>query len=100
MLSTATRLRLQGILGRISKGEAVSLVEMVYLNKFADRDPSVSNWLNKARHIQKAKSPSDGIDSLLQDLSLGSPDPESIYKPEAEDLGDWFGGAPSWVSRS
>ncbi len=100
MLSTSTRLRLQSILERVSKGETVSLDERVYLHKFADRDQTVSSWLTRARRIQQKVGTNDRIDDLLNDLDLGSSDPGSSYKPDQDDLGDWFSGAPSWLGRS
>ncbi len=100
MLSTSTRLRLENILSRIANGEEVSLQERVYVHKFADRDQTVSSWLKKARRLQQKSSNSDCIDKLLNDLALGSSDPRSSYQPEEDDLGEWFGGAPSWLGRS
>ncbi|WP_241466565.1 MULTISPECIES: hypothetical protein [unclassified Prochlorococcus] len=43
--------------------------------------------------------PRDGIDQLLDGLELGSSEPDD-YCSEDEDLGEWFGGAPSWLGRS
>ena len=100
MLSTSTRLRIQNILIKLSNNQEVTLQERIYINKFADRDQSVSSWLKKARQLQKTKIPLDSIDNLITELGIGSPDPDSIYNPEQEDLGDWFTGAPSWLGRS
>ena len=100
MLSTSTRLRLQDILKRLARGEEVSLPERVYVHKFADRDQTVSSWLNKARRLQQKDQPQDSVDHLLDDLGLCSPDPESSFRPGEDDLGDWFRGAPSWLGRS
>ena len=100
MLSTSTRLRLNKILERIANDLPVSLSERVYLHKYADRDQTVASWLHKARRLQQNKKPEDGIDQLLGDLELGSVDPERAYKPEEDDLSDWFRGAPSWLGRS
>ena len=44
--------------------------------------------------------PRDGVDRLLADLNLGSPEPEDRQAREGDDLGDWFGGAPGWLRRS
>jgi hypothetical protein len=99
MLSTSTRLRLQEILERISSGRPVSLSERVYLQKFADRDRTVASWLRRAQRRQQGP-PADGIDQLLADLDLGSPHPNDGYRPGEDDLGDWFGGAPTWLRRS
>ena len=37
---------------------------------------------------------------LINELNIGSSEPDSTYNPKHEDLGSWFSGAPSWVSRS
>ncbi len=100
MLSTSTRLRLQGILVRLSKGKQVTLEERVFVHKFADRDQTVSSWLKRANRLQQSKQPTDSIENLLDDLDLGFSDPHSTYHPEEDDLGEWFGGAPSWLGRS
>ncbi len=49
MLTTSTRLKLQSILWRVAEGSSVSLSDRVYLQKFADRDRTVSSWLRRAR---------------------------------------------------
>jgi hypothetical protein len=99
MLSTSTRLRLQEILERIGTGAPVSLSERVYLQKFADRDPSVASWLRRARRRQQGQ-PRDGLDQLLADLDLGPAEPDAGFHPDNDDLGEWFSGAPPWLRRS
>jgi hypothetical protein len=100
MLTPATRLRLQEILGRIAADEAVSLSERIYVQKFADRDAAVAGWLRQARRRQLGGSAGDGIDRLLADLNLGSTEPDDRPGAGSDDLGDWFGGAPGWLRRS
>ena len=100
MLSTASRLRIQNILNRLAKNDDVTLQERIFINKFADRDQSVASWLRKAKQLQNSQNSSDPIDSLINDLGIGSPEPHTSFNPDQEDLGDWFSGAPSWVSRS
>ena len=100
MLSTSSRLRIQNILKKLANNELVSLQERIFVNKFADHDSSVNSWLRKAKHIQKSIDLSDPIDELINDLGIGSSEPDSSFNPDQEDLGDWFSGAPSWVSRS
>lgn len=100
MLTPSTRLRLQEILGRIGRDEAVSLNERIYLQKFADRDPTVAGWLRQARRHRTHSGPVDGIDRLLQDLNLGPADPEERHRPGQDDIEGWFGGAPGWLRRS
>lgn len=96
MLTTSTRLKIQGILKRISKGESVTLAERIYVNKFAEHDRTVSSWLSRARRMQSQDAPSQGLDGFLADLDLGSQDEGDRYRG---DLGEWFGNAASWLRR-
>ena len=100
MLSTSSRLRIQNILIRLASNEQVTLKERIYINKFADRDQTVSSWLTKAKQLQQKKETLDPIDNLITDLGIGSSDADTTYKPDQDDLGDWFSGAPSWLGRS
>ena len=99
MLTTSTRLKLQSILRRLAEGSSISLSERVYLQKFADCDRSVSSWLRQARRQQLASGCRRGVDSLLDDLNIGSAEPDQQHRPGADDLGDWFGGAEPWLRR-
>ena len=99
MLTTSTRLKLQSILRRVAEGASVSLSDRVYLQKFADRDRTVSSWLRRARRQQLSGRPLEGLDSLLDGLDLGSAEPDQKHSPESDDLGDWFSGADSWLRR-
>ncbi|WP_269623090.1 hypothetical protein [Prochlorococcus marinus] len=85
---------------RLSKGEKVTLKERLYIQEAADKDQSIASWLKKAKRMQQSKEPNDQIESLINDLNIGSSEPGSTYNPKHEDLGSWFSGAPSWVSRS
>ena len=100
MLSTSTRLRLKDILQRISIGEEVSLQERIYLEKFADRNQTIATCLRRANRIQQNQEVTNGIDQLLNDLDLSSTDPQSSFRPQIDDIGEWFTGAPSWLGRS
>ena len=100
MLTTSTRIRIQEILTRISKGNEVTLEERIYINKFASRNQNVSSWLRKASHLQRKNLNSNPLDELINGLDLCSSDPHSTYNPDQDDLGEWFSGAPSWVRRS
>ena len=100
MLTTATRIRIQEILTRISEGNKVTLEERIYINKYASSNQNVSEWLRKASYLQRKTLKNDPIDDLLNSLDLCSSDPHSTYNPNNDDLGEWFSGAPSWVRRS
>ena len=100
MLTTSTRLRIQEILTRLSKGKNVTLEERIYINKYATKNQNVSSWLRKASCIQRKQPILNEIDELLNGLDLNSDDPHSSYNPNRDDLGEWFSGAPSWIRRS
>ncbi len=100
MLTTSTRVRIQEILTRISKGKKVTLAERIYINKNASSNQSVSAWLRKASYLQREKHDTNSTDELLNGLDLCSSDPYSTFNPEQDDLGEWFSGAPSWIRRS
>ena len=100
MFSISTRLHLKNILERIATGSEISLQERIYINKFADQNQSVAICLKKASRMQKNQNTTNEIDQLLNDLELGSSDPQSVFKPKVDDLGEWFSGAPSWLARS
>ena len=100
MLSTSSRLRIQEILTRLSKGNQVTLEERIYINKYATKNQNVSSWLRKASRIQRNQSISNPIDKLLDGLDLSSEEPHSTFNPNRDDLGEWFSGSPSWIRRS
>ena len=100
MLTTSSRLRIQGILSRLALGDHVTLEERIYINKYAEKNQNVSCWLRKASIIQRSKETSNPIDKLLNKLDLCSEDPHSTFNPDQDDLGEWFSGAPSWIRRS
>ena len=91
------------IVGAGNMGEAMlkgwlkanNMLKQVYV-----REPDPSNWLKKARRLQQGNSATNQLDKLINGLDLGSSDPNHIYKPDPDELGGWFSGAPSWVARS
>ena len=100
MLTTSSRVRIQEILSRLSKGDQVTLEERIYINKYAANNQNVSSWLRKALLIQRNENRSNPIDQLLNGLDLSSEDPHSTFNPDQDDLGEWFSGSPSWIRRS
>jgi len=100
MLTTCTRLRIQEILIRLSRGNQVTLEERIYINKYATKNQNVSSWLRKASRIQRNQPISNPIDELLDGLDLSSEEPHSTFNPDRDDLGEWFSGSPSWIRRS
>lgn len=78
MLSTAYRLRLEGICNKITKQEEVSLEEMIWAEKLAKSNRSAATILRQAR--RKAANPEmteDSLDGFLNALDLGNPDPST-----------------------
>ena len=65
MLTTTTRLKLQEILGRVARSEPVSLQERVLLQKYADRDRTVSSWVHRAERLRQRGCAAPGLDGLL-----------------------------------
>ncbi|AAP99853.1 MULTISPECIES: hypothetical protein [Prochlorococcus] len=100
MFSSITIEHIKEILTRVSKGEQVSFNERLYIQKAADQDQKVNSWLTKATRIQFGKKNPDAVDELLHNLDLGTSEPISMQKPDPDELGSWFSGAPSWVARS
>ena len=100
MLSSKSIKYIKKILTRLSSGESVTLGERIYIQKAANEDQKVSSWLKRARRLQDGEEPKSSVDKLINDLDLGPLDSDSLYKPYPDDLGNWFTGAPSWVSRS
>ena len=99
MLTTSTRLKLQSILRRMAEGSSVSLSDRVDLQRFAESDRTIYSWLRRARRRQLAGRRLEGLDSFLDELDLGSSEPDQHYSPEADDLCDWFVGAGPWLRR-
>jgi hypothetical protein len=100
MLTPPTRLRLQNIIERIADSAPVSLQERIYVQKFADRDPTVGSWLRRARRRQLQGEPRGGLDGFLAAMDLGEVGAEGAFDPRRDDLGEWFSGAPNWLRRS
>ena len=100
MLTTSSRIRIQEILSRLALGNQVTLEERIYINKYATKNQNVSTWLRKALCTQRNKHISSPIDGLLNGLNLCQEDPHSTFRPDQDDLGEWFSGAPSWIRRS
>jgi hypothetical protein len=72
MLSTAYRLRLEEIAGRIARHEEVSLEEMVWVNKLSAHNAHAATILRRAR--RKAENPEmteDSLDGFLNALDIG-----------------------------
>ncbi len=100
MFSSLAIEQIKDILSRLSKGEKVTLAERVFIKNAADKDQRVTAWLTKAKRVQKNHKLKDSLDQLINELDLGSAEPDDYVNSNPEDLGNWFLGAPSWVARS
>lgn len=72
MLSTAYRLRLEGICDKIVKGETVELSDMIWAEKLAKANRSAATMLRQAR--RRAENPDmteDSLDGFLNALDIG-----------------------------
>ena len=55
----------------------------------------------KANSFRRNGTKNDGgIDNLLQSFGIDALDKENHFKPNEDDISDWFGGAPDWLRRS
>ncbi len=101
LLSNQKRLKIQDIIKRISLDKEVSLKERIYVEKYAKHNSPISLWLKKAKSIRRHGLKSEGsIDSLLQSLGIDGLDKDNHFKPNKDDISDWFGGSPDWIKRS
>ena len=101
LLSTQKRLKIQEIVRRISLDKEVSLKERIYVEKYAKHSSIISLWLKKANSIRRHGLQSKrSINGLLQSLGIDGLDNESHFKPNEDDISDWFGGSPDWIKRS
>ena len=87
MLSTAYRLRLEGICKSIAAGTEVSLDDMIWAEKLSKRNTSARGMLSTARRITR-----DDDDSFLKYLDIGDPDSSKHKRGfnDASDIADWF----------
>ena len=87
MLSSAYRLRLEGICKSIAAGTEVSMEDMIWAQKLSKANTSARGMLSTARRMRTNPN-----DSFLNNLNIGDPDSSNhrrgFYKPE--DVVDWF----------
>ena len=101
LLSNEKRIKIQGIIKKISLNQAVTLEERIYVEKFAQHNSTVSLWLKKANsHRRYGLQREDGINNILQSLGIEGLDKEGYFNPNNDDISDWFGGSPDWIKRS
>ena len=101
LLSNQKRLKIQGIIKRISRDQEISLGDRIYIEKFAKHNSTISLWLKKANSFRRnGIKNEDGIDKLLQSFGIDGLEKENHFNPNEDDITEWFGGAPDWLRRS
>lgn len=91
MLSTAYRLRLEEICKKISKGEEVSISDMIWAEKLSKSHTTAREWMRQARRASKGID-EGSTDDFLNRMGLGEPDPSDTRTgfTDADDINDWF----------
>ena len=87
MLSTAYRLRLEGICKSIAAGTEVSIDDMIWAQKLAKANTSARGMIKQAR--RQATNPND---SFLNNLNIGDPDSSKHKRgfDSPDEIVDWF----------
>ena len=87
MLSTAYRLRLEGICKSIAAGTEVTIDDMIWAQKLSKRNTSARGMLNQARRLRRNPN-----DSFLNNLNIGDPDSSNHKRgfESPDDIMDWF----------
>ena len=87
MLSTAYRLRLEGICKSIAAGTEVSIDDMIWAQKLAKANTSARGMLQQARRMS-----TDPTDSFLNNLNIGDPDSSNHKRGfgSPDEIVDWF----------
>ena len=101
LLSNKKRLKIKGIIEKISLGRETSLEERIYVEKYARHNSTISHWLKKANSLRRhGEQSEDGINILLQSLGFDGLERENHFNPNRDDISDWFSGSPDWLKRS
>ena len=87
MLSSAYRLRLEGICKSIAAGTEVSIDDMIWAQKLAKANTSARGMLNTARRM--STNPND---TFLNNLNIGDPDSSNHKRGfgSPDEIVDWF----------
>ena len=87
MLSTAYRLRLEGICKSIAAGTEVSIEDMIWAQKLSKSNTSARGMVNQARRLAK-----DPDSTFLKYLDIGDSDPRKHRRGfnGADDIAEWF----------
>ena len=87
MLSTAYRLRLEGICKSIAAGTEVGIDDMIWAQKLSKANTSARGMLQQARRM--STNPND---SFLNNLNIGDPDSSNHRRGfgSPDEIVDWF----------
>ena len=85
MLSTAYRLRLEGICKAIASGQEVGLQDMIWAEKLSKRNTSARGMLSSARRLS-----TDPDGTCLKFLDIGDPKSNKKGFSGADDIAQWF----------
>ena len=87
MLSTAYRLRLEGICKSIAAGTEVSIEDMIWAQKLSKSNTSARGMVNQARRLA-----TDPDSTFLKYLDIGDSDPRKHRRGfnGADDIAEWF----------
>ena len=87
MLSTAYRLRLEGICRAIAANQEVSLDDMIWAEKLSKRNTSARGMISSARRLA-----TDDDSTFLKYLDIGNSDSRKHKRgfSGADDIADWF----------
>ena len=87
MLSTAYRLRLEGICKSIAAGTEVSIEDMIWAKKLSTSNTSARGMVNQARRLA-----TDPDSTFLKYLDIGDSDPRKHRRGfnGADDIAEWF----------
>ncbi len=85
MLSTAYRLRLEGICKAIASGQEVGLQDMIWAEKLSKRNTSARGMLSSARRLS-----TDPDGTCLKFLDIGDPNSNKKGFSGADDIAQWF----------
>ena len=87
MLSTAYRLRLEGICRAIAANQEASLDDMIWAEKLSKRNTSARGMISSARRLA-----TDDDSTFLKYLDIGNSDSRKHKKgfSGADDIADWF----------
>ena len=87
MLSTAYRLRLEGICKSIASGTEVSMDDMIWAQKLSKANTSARGMLSSARRLA-----TDPDSTFLKYLDIGDSDPRKHKRgfSGADDIAEWF----------